>query len=494
LAQLALAVFVLAFLFRSAWTEMADQWWNTSTYSHILLVPAILAWLLWQRRDALAGLVPEGWWPGLLVVGGGMFLGLLGSVSGLNIAQHLAAVIVLQGAILTLLGIRVSAALAFPLGYLLFMVPFGDRLVPFLQTITAKITIFLVNLSGVPAEIDGVFIDTPVGLFEVAEACSGVKFLIAMLALGTLVAHVCFRSWKRRTIFMIVAVILPVIANGIRAWGTIYIAQFAGLEFAAGFDHIVYGWVFFAVVMLLLLAGAWKFFDRAVEDSFVDASQVKSNAILSSLSLQQINARKALIALTAIALVFTVWGARATNLSASMPSQIALPNVEGWELVSYDPQVWWEPRATGAEHRLLGRYRSANGQEVDVFLALYSAQDEARDAGSYGEGALTPSSAWSWLEQGPSFNDGKAEILFANGDVKRLAVTWYRTGDLLSGSNARLKLATMRNRMMMRDEPTMMLILSAEQRNGNDPATAINSFRAATGSTGEWMDRIAKGV
>ena len=82
----------------------------------------------------------------------------------------------------------VIAGLLFPLSYMLFLVPFGDELIPALQTITARLTVALTHLSGIKADIDGVFINTPVGLFEVAEACSGVKFLIAMAALAVRVA------------------------------------------------------------------------------------------------------------------------------------------------------------------------------------------------------------------------------------------------------------------------------------------------------------------
>jgi exosortase len=69
-----------------------------------------------------------------------------------------------------------------------------------------------------------VFITAPGGYFEVAEACSGVKFLIAMVAYGTLVANVCFRSWPRRAAFMAMALVVPILANGVRAWGTVFIA------------------------------------------------------------------------------------------------------------------------------------------------------------------------------------------------------------------------------------------------------------------------------
>src|SRR5690606_10682622 len=117
---------------------------------------------------------------------------------------------------------RVAAGLVFPLGYMLFLVPFGDELVPSLQAFTATMAVALTHASGVPAAVDGMFIDTPAGLFEVAEACSGVKFLVAMVALGALVAHLCFRSPARRALFMAAAIVVPILANGVRAWGTIF--------------------------------------------------------------------------------------------------------------------------------------------------------------------------------------------------------------------------------------------------------------------------------
>ena len=93
-----------------------------------------------------------------------------------------------------------------------------------MQTVTAEIAIVLLGLTGVPAHLEGIFITTPTGYFEVAEACAGVKFLIAMVAFGALVANVCFRSWPRRIAFLAAAIVVPILANGVRAWGTIYIA------------------------------------------------------------------------------------------------------------------------------------------------------------------------------------------------------------------------------------------------------------------------------
>jgi exosortase A len=287
LARLAVAWAGVMLLTWGEWAEMARQWWNSSTCNHVLLIPPILAWLVRLRWPELRKLAPQGCWLPLVWFAGGLLAWGLGRGAGVNLVADLGAVMLLQGAVAVVLGPRVSAGLLFPLGYMLFLVPFGDEIMPPLQAITARIAVALSHASGVPAALHGFFIDTPVGRFEVAEACSGVKFLIAMIALGTLVAHLCFRSNRRRALFMAACVVVPILANGVRAWGTIYVAQSRGVEFAAGFDHIVYGWIFFAIVMALLIGLAWRFFDRPAHDRLIDAEAIEASPLLDRLSHQR---------------------------------------------------------------------------------------------------------------------------------------------------------------------------------------------------------------
>lgn len=294
LLQLALGCSALILLTRGDWAEMARQWWNSSTCNHILLIPPILAWLVRLRWPELVRLRPQAWWPGLLWLATGLLAWGLGTAESINLVAQLGAVMMVQSAVAVLLGPRIGAALLFPLAYMVFLVPFGEEIVPPLQAITAKLAVALTQASGVPASITGVFIDTPAGRFQVAEACSGVKFLVAMIALGTLVAHLCFRSWKRRAIFMAACVIVPVLANGVRAWGTIYIAQSRGVKFAAGFDHIIYGWFFFALVMASLLGTAWRYFDRDANDRLVDSTALEASPALERLARYRIGGWQAL--------------------------------------------------------------------------------------------------------------------------------------------------------------------------------------------------------
>ncbi len=303
------AVVVLAAVTAREWGEMFYQWWNIDTYNHILLVPLIAAWLIWLKTDELAKLTPRPWSAGLVLVIAGLGLWLVGRVTGVNLLAHAGAVGAAQGAIVAILGLRISILLSLPIAYLVFLVPFGDELIPQLQDITAQIAIALTLWSGIPAVIDGIYIDTPVGLFVVAEACSGVKFLIAMITLSMLVCFTRFKSWDRRAAFVAASIVVPILANGVRAWGTIYIAQFAGVEFAAGFDHIFYGWIFFAIVVAVLLAGAWKFFEMEPEDYGYTADDLTNVAWLTRSETGRESAHAVLACIAAIA--FAAWIAAA---------------------------------------------------------------------------------------------------------------------------------------------------------------------------------------
>ncbi|WP_374411905.1 exosortase A [Novosphingobium colocasiae] len=492
LLRLGAAWLVLIVLFGSDWLAMLRQWWDISTYNHILLIPVIIGWLALQRRRELARIAPQTWWPGLLLLGGAAFLWLLGAVSGLDLARQAGAVAMLGACVPLLLGVRAAWGLLFPLCYMAFLIPVGEELVPLLQTVTAKITIALTHFSGIPARIDGVFIDTPAGLFQVAEACSGVKFLIAMIAFGVLTAHVCFVSAVRRAVLLAVCLVVPILANGARAWGTIFAAQYVGVEVAGGIDHIIYGWVFFAVVLAIVIAAAWPFFDRRPDAAMIDSAAINTNPLLTRLAAARIGPVAGLCAIALVVVTARGWAMAAEDLAAPMPDRIDLPVVAGWQRVDYTPRIWWEPRAEGADHRLLGRYAGPDGMVVDVFLALYAGQGEGREAGGFGQGALMPGSAWAWQSAAANVDGGLGERLMGGTDVERVAVTWYRTGDLTTASNARLKLAAMADHLLLRARPTMMLILSAEDRRGAPAQRAIDRFRKDSGPLDMWMDRMAR--
>jgi len=475
------------------WRDAADMvwiWWNSSTYNHCLVVPPIIAWLVWQRRPELSRLVPKVWLPGLVLVAAGAAGWLLGHAGGISLARHAGLVLMGQGAAITLLGKAVSRGLTFPLFYAFFAIPFGDEFVPAMQTLTAQMAMALLGLSGVPALLEGIFITTPSGYFEVAEACAGVKFLIAMAALGALVANLCFRSWKRRLLFLAACFVVPVLANGVRAWGTIYVAEQAGVEFAAGVDHIVYGGIFFALVIAAIIGTAWRFFDRGVGDPWFDPCVLQPAGAAPDPEPRLWRAA-AFVFLVAAAPV--AWSsAVAAAGRQQVPETLHLPAVPGWTRIEAPQGRPWQPHFANADHLRIGHYRDAAAREVTLAIALFAHQGEGRELIGFGQGAVAPDSGWAWTADAAPPPGGRAERLASHGE-QREVVSFYRVGDILTGSEARVKIETMKVRLIGGPQRAVAVLVSAGRGSAGSPREAIDAFLAALGPIDQLADRAAEG-
>lgn len=470
---LAAMIVALLLLFARDAGDMAWQWWNSSTYGHCLFILPLVGWLVWQRRLEVAAVEPRAWLPGLAVLAVGACGWLIGEAAGVALFRHAALVLMVQASVLTLLGPAALRALLFPVFYLVFLIPFGDEFVAPMQTLTARMTMALLHAARIPAHIDGVFITIPNGWFEVAEACAGVKFLIAMVAYGALVANVCFRSWRRRAAFMALCVVLPVLANGIRAFGTIYAAHLTSVEAATGFDHLIYGWFFFAFVMLLIIGIGWRFFDRRIGDRWLDT-------IPQTVGPQRPVVAVAIAAI-GVVLVPIAWNGAIAAQRHPLPHAVALPQVAGWTQVPNSSGYPWTPRFDGADHRLYGRYRDAAGQEVDLAIALYGWQAEGRKIVGYGQGAIDPDSKWAWTANAKAPVGAKAERILAPGKIAREAVTFYILGGGATGDAMTVKLRTLRSRMFGGDQAAAVVIVSAEDARGRPAEPAIRNFLTVLG-------------
>jgi exosortase A len=485
LFTLALTAAAILTLFRRDAADMAAIWWTSSTFNHVLLIPPLIGWLVWQRRPELAQLRPSAWALPLAVVALGALAWLLGEAAGVALGRHLGLVLMLQGTAAATLGKAATRGLAFPLFYAFFLVPFGEEIVPLMQTVTARIAMALLGWAGVPAHIEGVFITTPTGYFEVAEACAGVKFLIAMIAYGALVANVCFRSWRRRAAFMAVAVLVPILANGVRAFGTIWIAHLTDISFAEGFDHVVYGWFFFAIVIALIMAAGWRFFDRGVNDAWFDPARFETGA-------QPRRPHRLAAAAVAIAAVPLIWStAIAAAGTAPPPRDIAFPEIPGWRRVAADHGRPWRPSFAGADLLRVQRYRDGEGREVDLAVAVFARQQEGREVVGYGQGATGPESGWAWSAAGAAPPGGRAEILASHG-LSREVVSFYRVGDIVTGSSMAVKVETMKTRLFGGPQRAVAVLVSAEApATGADARPAIDAFLAALGPVDRLADRAA---
>jgi EpsI family protein len=346
---------------------------------------------------------------------------------------------------------------------------------------------FLLGVAGIPAHIEGVFITTPSGAFEVAEACSGVKFLVAMLAYGALVANLCFRSWTRRILFMIAAIVIPIIANGIRAWGTIYVASLTDAAYATGFDHIVYGWIFFAIVIALLMAAGWRFFDRAPGDPWFDVARLTAEPSAPEPRHRWIIGTGASLCVAAAAFVWAQLPAAASG--ATLPAAIEMPAPPGWTRIATQQGRPWQPHFAGADQLHAAHYRDAAGRTVDLYVVTFANQREGQELVGYGQGAVGPESPWAWTADADAPPHGKAERIASFGTIREVA-TFYRIGGILTGNPLEVKIETMKTRLLGRPQRAAAVIVSAESPGeGLSPRPAIDAFLAGMGPVDRLADR-----
>ena len=262
------------FLYRETAAAMVTIWARSETFTHGFLVPPIVLWLIWRRRGEIAATMPQPMGPALIFVAGAALVWLVGDSAAVNSVTQLAFVAILVLVVPAALGMAVTRHIIFPLGFLFFCVPIGEFLMPQLMEGTANFTVLALRLSGIPVYREGLQFVIPSGNWSVVEACSGVRYLIASLTVGTLFAYLNYHSLKRRVLFIFVSALVPVVANWLRAYLIVMLGHLSGNKLAAGVDHLIYGWLFFGVViMLMFVVGArWAepelpFVDRGAQGS-----------------------------------------------------------------------------------------------------------------------------------------------------------------------------------------------------------------------------------
>ena len=241
-------------IFSFAGIASAIKIWSVSEiFQHCFLVLPGALYLIWQERSALQQLPIRPAWQALPFVCGQLALYVVGVAGDIQLFLHVATFSLLPTLIWLVIGNRAAYHLIFPLFFILFAIPVGEELVPWLQEVTADISVYLLHLTGVPLFRTGLYIEVPGGKFLVAEACSGISFFIASVVIGNLYAYMNLVSATRRVGFVLLSIVYPIIANAVRVYGIILTGYLSDMKHAVGADHLVYGWVFFAIVIVSLV-------------------------------------------------------------------------------------------------------------------------------------------------------------------------------------------------------------------------------------------------
>jgi len=354
----------LAAVFWPTLYSMIEIWARSETFTHGYLIFPVSAWLIWRQRAELARITPMPDLRGLLLLAASGVAWLLADAGSVNVVAQYGFVGMLIAAVWTLLGWRFVWAAFFPLAFLLFAVPVGEFLIQPLMEITADFTVALLQLTGIPVYREGLFFSIPSGDWSVVEGCSGLRYLIASVTLGVLYAYLTYRSWRRRLLFTLAAIVVPIFANSGRAYMIVMIAHLSDMKLALGVDHYIYGWVFFGFVMLLLfwIGGFWR------EDDLPPAAPAARPADMPG------KPRPLVPVVIATLLVAGLWPAYAVWLAARplppMP-ELQIEAQGGWQPAAAFTD--WAPHWIGADRQVRQSYTQA-GRAVMLELNYYATQ------------------------------------------------------------------------------------------------------------------------
>ena len=476
----ALSIWILGW-YASTGVAMAEIWARSDTFAHGFVVPPIVAWLVWRARAQLAPLTPRPSWSGVALLAVAGFAWLLGEVAAVNALSQFALTSMLVVTVLAVLGPVVARELAFPLAFLFFAVPIGEFIMPQLMEWTADFTVAALRLSGIPVYREGQQFVIPSGHWSVVEACSGLRYLVASLMVGTLFAYLTYRSMKRRLIFVGFAILVPIVANWVRAYLIVMLGHLSGNKLAAGVDHFIYGWLFFGVVIAIMLGIGSRWREDRISGS---TAPIRAHRPVPSVSGKRLWLGAAVVALVAVVWKVSYWAIERSD-AASPPTLASVISTGEWQVHTPTTPAW-RPHFVNPSDELQRTFRSGDSS-ASLYIAYYRNQDYQRKLVS-SENVLVKSDDQEWSQiasgsQAVSMSKETVSVrtaeLRGRGGRRMVAWQWYWINGRLTASDPRAKSYTALSRLRgLGDDSAVVIVYAAEEQRGG-ARSALESFTRA---------------
>ena len=403
---LQLILLVSAFLL-SYWQTIVglyQQWSTDGDYSYAFLIPAISAYLIWERRHKLGSTPIASNW-----VGGVFFFvflvisayGILGSSPS---AVRPAIPLIILSITLFCFGTEVFKVIWLPLAYLIFMIPlptlFGTLIGVHLKLISTQLGKLILQIFGVSVFVEGNVIDLGITQLQVVDACSGLRYLLPLLALGVIFAYMLERVRWKQVVLVLSAIPIAVITNGIRIGITGLLAHYYSLEAAEGFFHGFSGWLIFMVAFALLFALyvllRVLFREAPTENPSISGNEAERGAVLS---------RNNTISIV-ISSVFLLVLALVSYTTAALPTLAIRGGLSNFPL---SIKTWkGEPEKidtemivlSGAQEAFSATYRKGSGNLVSLYIGYRGSPFLESANFFHSPYVCLPSGGWKTLQIG----------------------------------------------------------------------------------------------
>jgi exosortase A len=463
---------LLAILLAVNWTLVTAAltvWAVSPTYSHCYFIIPVSAFLIWKRRHVVAPLVPAPLPSALLLAIPCILVQLAGSIASITEVQQIAMMGLVEVLILAVLGPEIFTHLMFPLLFLFFLVPMGEYLVGPMQNFTTWFISTGLDLMGILHHTEGTIIEMTNGVYRVAEACAGLRFLIATLAVGALFAYLTYRKWHKIVLYMLACVIVPIIANGFRALGIVLLAHYSDNKIATGADHLVYGWGFSVAILCLLMVIGVRFADPISDDE----TRAAKPSVAGKLS-QRLIPTAILAGLCAFAVpAFAYWNA---HRSVSFDrGALSLPHPSnGWLIKQASGN--WQPDFVEPDAKLTFGLQAPEPQTpaVDIAVDYYAKSREGHGLISSGNRFWDDEGSHVLSENAITTHWGNTPIVLREMVIatqSRTEMIWwtYWANDRFTTSATQIKLGSLQS-MLGGASGTALVALSTEMDSDEDSA------------------------
>ena len=469
--------FIFAYI--PAISLLAGTWLSRDDSSHGFLVPFISLYFVWTKRERLSQIpIIPNISGGITIIVIASILLIMGSVSGVAIAQEMSILLVIPGIVLLLLGMPYIIALALPLTYLIFMSPilnvFLDKIRWPLQLFSAKFAGVILKYAGIPAYQYKNYIELPNITLEVADVCSGVNYLISIIAIAIPIAFLTQKAWQRKIVIISSAVSIGILANVARIiligiWTTYNIG-----ENSHGPNHIFRGLFVSVIGFVFLFIVAWVFAETS------PLSVIKSNTekrIATSgitINTQQFN--KAW--LIAIALLLSI----GSYLFLYNPQPIPLKRnlkelpiaIGDWRLANteYQKNLF---EVQGADSEVIKVYKNASGREIKLYIGYFELQKQDKELINYRLQGLY-NNAKEIEISADSYGQIKVnEAILQNASQNLIVLYWYNINGRIIADNRRAKVITAIDGLIYRQTNGAIIMVYSDLKHHDDQQKALKN-------------------
>ena len=406
--------------------------WNQleiGEYGHGYLVLAISAYLVFYNRLMLVALTPCPEYRAIVAVVSASMLWLIAALVDIEMLQTVALLLLVLSILWALLGSRVTKILVFPVFYIGFAIPIWFPLSPILQDLTADAVFWIIRVMEIPALRIENMIVLPAGKLSIEEACSGLRYFLAALTLGSLYGYLNYVTFRARLFVLLVAAGAAVLANMLRVFIVVYLAYKTDMQHPLVHDHLYLGWYLFGGLVVVLLTIDARLHRNRLPGSNRTADTAATKQVPCNKGKSQIMVSVLVVALLVSAgpgIIF--WLSEQPQLDSN-PVKIEFPSATvEWPYMEADEDSWTPLYRGAIAHKMA--FHDKNNRAIHLYLGVYPSQMQGEELIN-DLNRISDDKIWRIIYQREKVYNVNGQqvleqLLEKNDGTQRLVWYWYR--------------------------------------------------------------------